>query len=332
MTAAMPRELRSSPPAAISATISGTMPVTVRVTACDGSDAAALGCQRGAGGRRESTRCRVWCCADVNGTYGNKGGIVQIRVCRYSPGHGDHRESRLAADRLVGRQGIDDRQARGGGPRGRRPGSTGDVLPGAVLRAVLLPGAGHRVLRLHRADPRRSDDAAVPVGRQGARHGDRAADVRGRAGRAVLQHRGRHRRRWHVPRQVPQAAHPAGQGVLGEVLLPPRQRRLPDLRHRGRQGRRVHLLRPPLPRGLAGARPQRRRDRVQPVGDQPRPVRVHLARRAAGGGRRQHVLRRRDQPGRHRAARRRRLLRPELLRRSGRAVRRRRRRRATSRS
>ncbi len=55
-----------------------------------------------------------------------------------------------------------------------------------------------------------------------------------------------------------------------------------------------------FPEELAGARPQRRRDRVQPVGHQPRPVRVHLAARAAGGRGGQHVLRRRDQPGRHR--------------------------------
>ena len=171
-------------------------------------------------------------------------------------------------------------------------GRPGHLLPGAVLRAVLLPGPGHRVLRLHRADPRRPDDAALPVRRQGARHGDGAADVRGRAGRRVLQHRRGHRRRRHVPRQVPQAAHPADQGVLGEVLLPARQRRVPDLRHRRRQGRRLHLLRPPLPRGLAGARPQRRRDRVQPVGHEPRPVGVHLARRAAGRRRGEHVLRR----------------------------------------
>ena len=46
-------------------------------------------------------------------------------------------------------------------------------------------------------------------------------DVRaGAAGRA-LQHRGGHRCRRQVPRQVPQEPHPAGQGVLGEVLLPP---------------------------------------------------------------------------------------------------------------
>ena len=61
-----------------------------------------------------------------------------------------------------------------------------------------------------------------------------------------------------LPRQVPQAPHPAGQGLLGEVLLPARQPRVPGVRHRGRQGRRLHLLRPALPRGLAGARPERR--------------------------------------------------------------------------
>ena len=109
------------------------------------------------------------------------------------------------------------------------------------------------VLRLHRGrSPTGPTTQRFQSRRQGARHGDGAADVRDRAGRRVLQHRGRDRRRRHVPRQVPQAAHPAGQGVLGEVLLPARQRRVPDLRHRRRQGRRVHLLRPPLPRGLAG--------------------------------------------------------------------------------
>ena len=134
-----------------------------------------------------------------------------------------------------------------------------------------------------------------------------------------------------LPRQVPQAAHPPGQGVLGEVLLPSGQRGIPDLRHGNRQGRRVHLLRPALPRGLAGPRAERRRDRVQPVGHAPRAVRVHLARRAAGGGGRQHVLRRSDQSRRHRGRhRRQRLLRAELLRRPRGQVRRRRRRSRTS--
>ncbi len=83
------------------------------------------------------------------------------------------------------------------------------------------------------------------------RHGDRRPGLRGRAVRLLLQHRGRDRRRRHLPRQVPQAPHPAGQGLLGEVLLQAGQPRLARLRHRRRQGRRLHLLRPPLPGGLA---------------------------------------------------------------------------------
>ena len=164
---------------------------------------------------------------------------------------------------------------------------------------------------------------AVPVGGQGARHGDRAADVRDRAGRPVLQHRRRDRRRRHLPGQVPQAPHPAGEGVLGEVLLHARHRGVPGLRDRGRQGRRLHLLRPPLPGGLADARPARRRDRVQPLGHPPRALRVPLAPGAARRRRREHVLRGRDQPRGDRAARRERLLRAELLRGSGGPVRRR---------
>ena len=125
-----------------------------------------------------------------------------------------------------------------------------------------------------------------------------AADVRGGAARAVLQHRRGHRRRRPLPRQVPQEPPPAGQGVLGEVLLPPGQPRLPGLRHRRRPDRRLHLLRPALPGGLAGARPGRRADRVQPLGDLARALVLPVEARAARGRGRQRVLRRRDQPGR----------------------------------
>ena len=48
----------------------------------------------------------------------------------------------------------------------------------------------HRVLRVHRAHPRRPHHPALPGARQGARHGDGAADVRDRAAGHVLQHRG----------------------------------------------------------------------------------------------------------------------------------------------
>ena len=81
-----------------------------------------------------------------------------------------------------------------------------------------------RVLQLHRAHPGRPDHEADAGAGEGDRHGPHRADVRG--GRAddrhLLQHRRRDRRRRLVPREVPQDAHPARQGLLGEVLLPPR--------------------------------------------------------------------------------------------------------------
>ena len=52
--------------------------------------------------------------------------------------------------------------------------------------------------------------------------------------------------------QVPEEPHPPGQGILGEVLLPAGQSRLPHVRHRGRPDRRLHLLRPALPRRAGG--------------------------------------------------------------------------------
>jgi beta-ureidopropionase len=59
---------------------------------------------------------------------------------------------------------------------------------------------------------------------------------------------------------------PQVKGFWEKFYFRPGQRRVPDLRDRGRQGRRLHLLRPALPGGLAHPRPQRRPDRVQPVG------------------------------------------------------------------
>jgi beta-ureidopropionase len=110
---------------------------------------------------------------------------------------------------------------------------------------------------------------ALRRSRQGVGHGDGAADVRGGADRRLLQHRRVVDADGTIPRQVPQAAHPADQGFWEKFYFRPGNGRVSGVRHRRRQGRRVHLLRPPLPRGLARARPQRRRDRVQPVGHQP---------------------------------------------------------------
>ena len=90
------------------------------------------------------------------------------------------------------------------------------------------------------------------------------------------------RRRRLAARHLPQAPHPEPSGVLGEVLLPSRQRRLPGLRDRGRAHRHLHLLRPALPRGLARARPEQRAARVQPVNaTKPRAVQPAVGARAA---------------------------------------------------
>ena len=93
-------------------------------------------------------------------------------------------------------------------------GRAGHLLPGAVLRAVLLPGAGRRLLRVRRGGAR-PDRRALPGSRARAapRHG--AADVRAGAARLPLQHRGRDRRRRQLPRQVPQAPHPAREAGSG---------------------------------------------------------------------------------------------------------------------
>ena len=196
---------------------------------------------------------------------------MRLRLLRLStPPGGRHAGNRPGCPRPagVGRgQGFDDR-GRGRAYRDRRVRRGAGRLPaGAVLRAVLLPGAGRRLLRLHRGDPGRADDQADAGSGPAAPHRDHRADVRGGAAGAVLQHRRGHRRGRELPRQVQEESSAAGQGVLGEVLLPAGQPRLPDLRHRGRPDRRLHLLRPALPGGLAGARPGRRADRVQPVGD-----------------------------------------------------------------
>ena len=73
-------------------------------------------------------------------------------------------------------------------------------------------------------------------GREEARHGDRRADLRGGDHRRLLQRRRGDRRRRQVPRQVPQAPHPARRpGLLGEVLFPSRQSRISGVRDRRRE-------------------------------------------------------------------------------------------------
>ena len=103
------------------------------------------------------------------------GTAVVLGGCSHAP----YRPRRAAAGNLDRRQGVDDPEARGLRPRGGQAGRPGDALPGAVLRPLLLPGAGEAVLQLHRADPGRSDHEADAGPRQADRHGPRGADVRG---------------------------------------------------------------------------------------------------------------------------------------------------------
>ena len=213
------------------------------------------------------------------------------------PGNDDDGTSGDHADHLDGRQGVDARQARAVREGCRSPGRAGHLLPGALLRAVLRHHAGQEVLPVRRAG-RRTDRAALRRAREGARDGHGPPDLRGAAHRRVLQHGGPRRLRRHDPRQVPQEPHPARREVLGEVLLPSGQHRLPGLRHRGRQGRHVHLLRPALPRRMARARSERRAHGLQPQRHQAGSLEPAVGDRGPCGSRRERLLRARAQPGR----------------------------------
>ena len=141
---------------------------------------------------------------------------------------GTDRPRRARPGQLDRRQGIDDPEARGTGARGGQAGRPVHPLPGALLRAVLLPGPGRPVLQLHRAHPGRPDheaDAGPRQGRPGMvvvapmyEEDEKASGIYYNTAAVIDVGR-------HVPRQVPQDPHPARQGLLGEVLLPARQPR-----------------------------------------------------------------------------------------------------------
>ena len=138
---------------------------------------------------------------------------------------------------------------------------------------VLLPGAGRRVLRVRRVDPR-PDHRALPGAGRRARHGAWSCRCTSRSRPASSTTPPP----WSTPTAPTSASTarhhiPQVKGFWEKFYFRPGNLGLPGVRHRGRQGRRLHLLRPALPRGLAGARPERRPDRVQPVGHQPRACR-----------------------------------------------------------
>ena len=85
---------------------------------------------------------------------------VRREITERRSGHGQRVARRHRADRLDRRRRLDDREAREVRRGRRQPGGPGDVLPGVVLRPVLLPGPGRRALLAGRADPRRSHHAS----------------------------------------------------------------------------------------------------------------------------------------------------------------------------
>ena len=108
------------------------------------------------------------------------------------------------------------------------------VSPDRLRHVVLLPRPGQALVRRGRAGPG-PDGRELSADRRAVQDGDGRAALRARDGRRLLQHRGRHRRRRYVPRQVPQEPHPADVGILGEVLLQPGQPRLPAFQTRTRR-------------------------------------------------------------------------------------------------
>src|SRR4051794_32761953 len=105
-------------------------------------------------------------------------GLPSLLAHRATGGPDEQSDScRPLPDRVDGRQGVDDPGTRAGGPRRGRAGCSGPVLPGTVLRALLLPGPGQGVLRVRGSDPGRPDRQALPGPRQGTGHRPDPADV-----------------------------------------------------------------------------------------------------------------------------------------------------------
>ena len=128
----------------------------------------------------------------------------------------------LIQARWTGDKEIMTKNAPFGSAGGRRR-SQGCLLPGALLRAVLLPGPGRAVLRLHRAVPdgpttKRMQDLARETGMVLVvpMYEEEQASAFYYNTAAVIDADGT------LPRQVPQDPHPARHGLLGEVLLPAR--------------------------------------------------------------------------------------------------------------
>ena len=117
---------------------------------------------------------------------------------RLRSGNGRNRQGRPGPAEMDRREGFDDqerrlRAARRGGARG-----AGRVPAGAVLRPVLLPGAGPAVVRWTEEVPDGPTVRADAGRRARAPHGPHRPGLRAGAGGRLLQHRRGHRRRRHA--------------------------------------------------------------------------------------------------------------------------------------
>ena len=132
----------------------------------------------------------------------------------------------LAAGDLDRRQGVDDPEARGATPtRRRKQGAQVMLFQELFYGPYFCQVQDAQYYSYTELHPRRPDDEAHAGPRQADRAWSSSCRCTRRTRQAsghLLQHRGGHRRRREVPRQVPQDAHPARQGLLGEVLLPAR--------------------------------------------------------------------------------------------------------------
>ena len=238
------------------------------------------------------------------------GGLIQAAAPLTDPSD-THREDPAGGDRRAS-------AAHRGGRQARRP----DPRPaGDLQRPVLLPVAGRALVRHRRAGAGPDDraDGARTRKKYRWRWSCRSTSASRRASTTTpppsstptARYLGKYRKN-HIPHTS---------GFWEKYFFKPGNLGYPGLQDAVRHDRRLHLLRPPLPRGRAAARPERRRDRLQPVGDRRRAVAVSVEARAAGARGRQRLLHGVQQPRRHRGAvEHRPVLRLVVLRRSARQV------------
>jgi len=112
----------------------------------------------------------------------------------------------------------------------------------------------------------------------------------------LYEHRERHRSDGNYSAVRQKAAHPGGEGLLGEVLFRPRHAGTPGFDTAGRQGRRVHCYDRPSPR-VAQQRGLTSRRSCSIRRHAPWLASTFLRHRASGGGRANFILRRINRVG-----------------------------------